>query len=378
MKAAETAAGSKLTQRCLRCGAVTPRVYLPKCPACGGLIEITYDLSAARLRDSDEPLERYFDLLPLLDRDGVLTWGEGSTDCVHAERLGRSLGLSRVYLKLESQNPTGTTKDRMAAVVLSMFRELGIREFVSCSTGNSSNALAHGIQKHPSFRMHLFVGEAFADRLRYPSPAVEVHVVPDNFSEAFDSAVRFARERGLPFEGGFFNPARREGLKLAYLEAVDQIGTGIDWYVQAVSSAMGVYGTAKAARELRAMGRIRKLPRMVCVQQESCAPIVAAFREGARAIAERHIVRDPDGIAKAILRGNPTDSYPYVHDVLVETKGLAIAVSEAEILHARCELQAVEGVDCGFCGAATLAALRRLAEEKLLDAGDCVLLNLTD
>jgi threonine synthase len=105
---------------------------------------------------------------------------------------------------------------------------------------------------------------------------------------------------------------------------------------------------------------------------------VAAFREGARTIAERHVVLNPDGIAKAILRGNPTDSYPYVYETLTETSGLAIAVSEAEILEAQRQLKTAEGVDCGYCGAATLAALRRMAEGKLLNGDDCVLLNLTD
>ena len=69
-----------------------------------------------------------------------------------------------------------------------------------------------------------------------------------SFVEAADYAVAYARQHKLVSESGFFNPARREGLKLAFLEACDQVPEPIDWYVQAVSSAMGVYGAFKGAK----------------------------------------------------------------------------------------------------------------------------------
>jgi threonine synthase len=344
------------------------------------LIDVFYDLDAATLYDSDVSLERYFDLLPIRDPENALSLGEGNTPCVHAEALGEALGLERVYLKVETANPTGTTKDRMAAVVLSLFRESGISKFVSCSTGNSSNSLAYGILREPRYTMYLYVGEDFRHRLRFvdDNPNVELHVLDGmSFAEAYDHARDQARARGVTFEGGFFNPARREGLKLAFLEAVEQIPDAIDWYFQAVSSAMGVYGVWKGANELRSMGRTRSLPRLVCVQQESCAPMAHAWAEDCATIAPHHIVERPQGIAAALLRGNPSGCYPYVYDIVRASNGSMSSVTEAEIREARDLVIGREGVRCGYEGAATVAALRNLAATKRVGASDVVLLNLT-
>ena len=117
-----------------------------------------------------------------------------------------------------------------------------------------------------------------------------------SFVDAVDRAGVYAREYGLVSERGFFNPGRREGLKMTFLEASEQIEQPIDWYVQAVSSAMGVYGNFKAARELFAMKRIARLPKTLCVQQASCAPMAQAFEEGCEQIEARRMAEEYEGL----------------------------------------------------------------------------------
>jgi threonine synthase len=222
------------------------------------------------------------------------------------------------------------------------------------------------------------MGEAFRSRFRYDVPGVIVHSMQGfDFTATFNFARDLAHARGVPFEGGFFNIARREGLKMAYFEAVDQIPHEIDWYFQATSSAMGVNGTAKGARELLTMGRISRIPRMVCVQQESCAPIVNGFEEDSPTLLPHHIVENPSGIAQAILRGNPSGCYPYVFRMLKETNGLAVRVSECEIRQAQRQTLELEGVTCCTDAATTVAALRKLAAAGTVRRTDVVLLNLT-
>jgi threonine synthase len=370
----------ELTHRCVRCGAAYGHGYTPKCLCCAGLVDVVYDLDAATLYDSDVPLERYFDLLPILDPANLAPLGEGNTPCVHAATLGAMFGLDCVYLKVESANPTGTTKDRMASTVLSLFGELGIREFVSCSTGNSASSLAYGILRHPRFTMHLYVGGEFRDRLRFvdDSPNVVLHVLEGtSFADAYDHACEQARRCGATFEAGFFNPAPREGLKVAFLEAVEQVPREIEWYFQAVSSAMGVYGVWKGAGELRRMGRTTSVPRLVCVQQESCAPMARAWDDGCSSIQPRHVVREPRGIAAALLRGDPGACYPYVHDIVRESRGAIVSVTESEIRDARDLVTECEGVRCGYEAAATVAALRTMAASGVVGISDVVLLNLS-
>jgi threonine synthase len=370
-----------LRHQCQRCGREFAHGFTPRCTACGGMVEIHYDLTTTRLHDADNSTERFFDLLPLHDPEQLLDLGQGGTPCVHAERLGADLGLERLFLKVESHNPTGTTKDRMAAVVLSMFWQLGIDEFVTCSTGNSSSSLAYGVGLHPYFRMHLYVGEAFQERVRHAddNPGIEIHVMRGlAFTETFNHARDEARRLGLPFEAGFFNPARREGLKLAYCEAVEQIDGPIHWYIQAASSAMGHHGTWKGARELHALGCIAILPRIVCVQQETCCPMVKAWEEGSPVIREHHIFPNPTGIARAILRGNPSGCYPYVYEMVRASNGLMVRVSESEIREGKAQVEEREGVPCGYSAATTVAAVAQLVRRGVVHPRETILLNLTD
>jgi threonine synthase len=340
--------------------------------------DIEYDLGWVALHDSENPYRRFRDLLPVADAS-LLPADAAFTPTVHATRLGKALGLPRLYLKDETRLPTGTTKDRMAAVALAFMQERGVRSFCVSSTGNSSTAYGHAIGRFPELAMYLFTAAQFQDRVQAPeNDQVANFLLRDaSFVDAAAVAHRFAGEHDLVAESGFFNPGRREGLKLAFLEAVDQVGRPIDWYVQAVSSAMGVFGVFKAARELRALRHIDRLPRLLCVQQESCAPMVSAWNEGSDRIRPELIVDRPQGIATAILRGDPSRAYPHVHRIVVESGGSFVAVSEDEIREAHRLIEDLEGISVCFSAAAAVAGLAGLRRRGALPADDTVLVNLT-
>ena len=282
-------------------------------------------------------------------------------------------------LKNETTLPTRTTKDRMATVALAYLHDRGVRHFTASSTGNSSSSLAYRIRAYPDMHLYLFSGEAFASRVNYAAHPQVTHfgLRGASFVEAGAYAGKYAAEHGLVSEGGFFNPGRREGLKLAFLEASEQVPVPIDWYVQAVSSAMGVYGVFKAARELRQLGRIDRLPRLLCVQQESCAPMANAFGARSETIEPRHRVARPSGIAEAILRGDPTNTYPYIRRIVLESEGDFVAASEADIRTARTQIEALEGINVCFSASAAIAGLTRFAREHPELREQVVLVNLT-
>jgi threonine synthase len=365
-------------QFCLDCGADYAEGFHCFCRACGGMIDVEYDLAGTRLADSDDPYVRFAGLLPLREARQRLPRA-AYTPLVHARRLGRELGLSALYLKNETVLPTRTTKDRMAAVSLAYLHERGVRAFCASSTGNSSTAFAHAIRAHPDMHVFLFSAESFVPRLQHASHAQVTHIAlrDASFVEAAEFAVLYARRNGLVSEGGFFNPARREGLKLAFLEACDQAPGPIDWYVQAISSAMGVYGTFKGAKELLSLGRVERLPRLLCVQQESCAPMVRAFEEGSAVIRPEHVVRRPTGIAEAILRGDPTRAYPRVRKLVLESGGAFTAVSEAQIREARRMVEAHEDISPCFSASAAVAGLLRQVRSGSIDPQATIVVNLT-
>lgn len=339
--------------------------------------DVEYDLDAATLRDSANPYERFFDLLPV--EDPALLPAARFTPTVHATALGEKLGLPWLYLKDETGLPTGSTKDRMADVALAYLYESGVHTFATSSTGNSSSAYAHAIARFPELTMYVFTGEDFRGRLAIEAAdrIVDVVLRDGTFVEAFELAGEFARRRGVVAERGFFNPGRREGLKLAWLEAAEQVPRSIDWYVQAVSSAMGVYGVYKAAGELCALGLLERAPRLLCVQQDTCAPMVTAWRDGSEEIRPADVVPRPTGIAEAILRGDPTRAYPHVRRIVLESGGTFVSVSEHEIRDAFDLVEELEGITPCFAAAAAVAGLSKLRLEGCVDETETVLVNLT-
>ena len=279
-----------------------------------------YALERVELADSPNPYVRFAGLLPLAgmqDRLPAATY----TPSIHATRLGRELGMPYLYLKDETTLPTKTTKDRMAAVSLAYLHERGVRTFCASSTGNSGTSFAYAIKTHPDMHLVLFTAEKFVPRVQHADHSQVTHfgMRDASFVDAATYAGSYARIHGLVSENGFFNPGRREGLKLSFLEASEQVPRPIDFYVQAVSSGMGVYGAYKGAKELLQINRLQRLPRLLCVQQETCAPMVHAFADGSEVIRPEHLVANPTGIAEAILRGDPTKAYPHVRRIVIES-----------------------------------------------------------
>ena len=281
------------------------------------MIDVEYDLAKARLYNSANPYVRYFDLLPLDDPANLVPFQPPATPVRHARALGKRLGLAHLYLKDETVLPTRTTKDRIATVALSLFRELGVRRFTASSTGNTSTSFAAAMRHYPECRLYLLVGEEFLERLQFEenNQVAVFGLRGATFEEAAAEAVAFAERTGMAADRGFFNPGRREGLKVSFLEAAEAVPRPIDWYVQAVSSAMGVYGVYKGARELMAMGRIGRLPHLLCVQEADVLPHGPVLRGGVRGAAAAGLRRpaaghrpvDPERVARATVSVYPPD-----------------------------------------------------------------------
>jgi threonine synthase len=363
---------------CTSCASSIGDAYKPFCD-CGGMVEVAYEPRSVHLADSPNPYLRFADLLPVAATRDRFPVDARYSPTVHARKLGAYLDMPSLYLKDETVLPTRSTKDRMAAVSLGFLWERGVRAFCTSSTGNSSTSYAHAIRAFPGMTLYLFTAENFVTRVQHADHPQVVHfgMRDATFVEAFNYAATYAAEHGLVSERGFFNLGRREGLKMAFFETTDQIPGPIDWYVQAVSSAMGVYGTYKGAKELRAIGHIDRLPKLLCAQQTSCAPMVRAYEEGSGGIQPHHVVARPEGIAEAILRGDPTRVYPYVKRIVVESGGDFVAVSEREIRDARRLIEDLEGISPCFSASTAVAGLIRKVRDGRFPRSESVMVNLT-
>jgi len=362
---------------CVSCKNEITRGFHPFCD-CGGMIDIKYPLEKVHLHDSPNPFIRFAELLPIESLHDRLPDAR-YTPVIHATRLGQKLGMPSLYLKNEMVLPTRSAKDRMAAVSLAYLHERGVRSFCTSSTGNSSTAYAYGIQAHPEMHLYLFTAENFVSRVQHAEHSQVTHfgMRDASFVDAFVYAGVYARENKLVAERGFFNIGRREGLKMTFLEASEQIPQTIDWYVQAISSAIGVYGNYKAAKELYQLKRIKHLPKLLCVQQDTCAPMVHAHTNNSETITPEYVVKKPKGIASAILRGDPTRAYPHIRRIVMESNGAFVAVSEAEIREARQAVEEYEGLSPCFSASAAIAGIIKLARNDNFPKNDVVMINVT-
>ncbi|UCC12672.1 MAG: threonine synthase [candidate division WOR-3 bacterium] len=367
--------------QCAGCGArVEDDRLWNVCTVCGKPLVAIYDLKKVRkkitrdaIKSRPPDLWRYHELLPVEDPDGIRSLGEGYTPLVHAARLGERLGFPTLYIKDESQNPTGSFKARGMAVAVARARELDVREIVLPSAGNAASALSafsalHGLNAYvylPHDIAKTYVIECI-------SMGAHVELVPGLITDCGERAAQDAAQHDRFNMATLREPYRIEGKKTMGLELAEQMGWTLpDVIIYPTGGGTGLIGMWKSFEELQNMGWITsRLPRMVSVQSQGCAPIVRAFTAGAETAqpwAEAATIADGLRVPAAlgdfmILRA------------LRESRGTAVAVSDEEMLNAIKEIGSTEGIFCCPEGAATLAAFKRLREQGWIKDGERVVL----
>lgn len=363
---------------CMDCS-FTSNKHFKTCPNCNGVITYRRADNHYKIRPGKYDVERYWDFMPLQDPEKLIGKGNEQTPLIDSQILKSTTSADKVMLKDETKTNTGSSKDRMAVVALSQMNEFGIDSFVVSSTGNVASALAFLLKDHPNIKMHCFAAEEFIPRHRFiDSPNIILHSVSSKYDSALKEAFKFANENNIYHDGGYFSVAKRAGLGMAFLEAWEQSKINFDFYFQAVSSGMGSLGVYEVAKKMKGSSLIDRIPSLMCVQQDTCDPMVRAFNTGEKIILPEHIIKNPTGIAKAILTGDPTVCYPSLYKVVSETNGSFISVSEDEIKSAQKHLNNDEGVMATPDGATALAGFLKYAEthaDQLKDKN--VLINIT-
>ena len=350
------------------------------CPACGMPLLARYDLDAATgwRRDSlagrPPTMWRYRELMPIFDAETPVSLGEGFTPLVHARRLGKALGLSRLFIKDESLNPTNSFKARGLSAAITRAKYLGAHTIALPTAGNAGNAAA-AYAAAAGLRCEVFIPSdakrPFIDECRLYGAQVTL------VEGLITDAGRMAAERGKPL--GWYDvstlkePYRVEGKKTMGFELAEQLGwTYPDWIVYPTGGGTGMVGMWKAFDELEAIGWMSpgRRPRMVTVQAAGCAPIVRAYEQGLETSEPwlgAHTVADGLRVPKAI------------GDFLVlrairESSGTAVAVEDEAMVEAMIAIGSHEGISAAPEGGAALVAIRRLAEEGRIGAADTVVL----
>jgi len=367
-----------ISMKCIGCGVEYPvNEIIYNCKRCGDLLEVRVDERALKKKIETRewrlrPISvwKYKEFLPIFDETKIVTLNEGGTPLYRCERLGKVLGIKNLYVKNEGANPTGSFKDRGMTVGVSKALELGVKAVVCASTGNTSASLAAYAAKAglpcivliPAGKIAL---GKLAQAMMYGAIVVGVK---GNFDVALQMAVGASKQIGLYLLNSI-NPFRIEGQKTAAFEVCDQLEWQVpDRVVLPVGNAGNITAYWKGFKELKALGLIEKLPKMVGVQAAGASPIAKAFAANSATIEP---VKYPETVATAIRIGNPVN-WKRALNTLRESSGTALIVADDEIIKAQKLLARKEGIFIEPASAASIAGLKKLVENGEVDVDETI------
>ena len=311
------------------------------------------------LKSRGADLWRYREVLPVDDDDNIISLGEGFTPMLQARRLGAELGLDRLYIKDEGQNPTQSFKARGMTAAVSMAKELGAQKLAVPSAGNAAGALA-AYAARAGLEAHIFMPKdtPHANVVECEQTGAHVTLMDGLITDCGAEVARRKEAEGWFDVSTLIEPYRIEGKKTMGYELAEQFNWELpDVIVYPTGGGTGLIGMWKAFDEMEQMGWIGpKRPRMITVQAAGCAPIVRAFEAGQRFADEfpnAHTTASGLRVPKAI-------GDFLIIDALHASGGTAIAVTDEELIAATKEIGAAEGIFCAPEGAACLPALRNL------------------
>ncbi|MGP4059398.1 threonine synthase [Halobacillus sp. H74] len=346
---------------------------------CGSPLLVEYDLetlaeewSPADLRDRPADLWRYHELLPLQDPAYKTSLGEGMSPLVPLPTLQEDMDIRQLHMKDEGIIPTGSFKARGAAVGVSKAKELGVKELAMPTNGNAGAAWSlYAARASLESTIVMPVDAPKITRNECALSGANLYLVDGLISDAGRIVGKAVEEHGLYDVSTLKEPYRIEGKKTMGLEIAEQLGWEVpDVILYPTGGGVGLIGIYKALKELQRLGWIKsdKMPRLVAVQSEGCAPIVEAWNQGLRSSS---FWENSETIAFGINVPKALGDF-LVLDALYETEGCAIAVDDASLLDEQKRIAQKEGAFVCPEGAAAFLAARKLRETNWINADDHV------
>jgi threonine synthase len=371
-----------IVAECSKCGETFPgNKVLTVCTKCGGALLFQYDLARVAenvsknvLAKREDTFWKFWELLPLLSSENVVSFGEPYTPVLQLSS-DSSTTSKNVYLKDDGRLPTGTFKARGMSVAVSKLKELGVRRVAMPSAGNAAAALAaYGAKAgiEVCAVMPKDVPESNLKECVYMG--AKVYLVDGLIGDAAEIVKRLSKNHGWFDISTNKQPYRFEGYKVMAFEIAEQFGWDLpDNIFFPTGGGEGVIGLWKGFKELIELGWTGKIPRLIVVQSSGCAPLVKAYTDKAPEVKEAW--KNAETIAAGLRVPHPYASY-LVLRAIRETKGAAVAVDDKEIISSMKTFFKMGIYACPEA-ASTLAASNKLASEGILDLNEKTLLYLT-
>jgi threonine synthase len=382
--------------RCTRCGAVyspTAIAYVCSCrPNQGsdlGTLDVQYNYPAIQQAitpaqigdDPDHSIGRYWPLLPIANRNDLPPLAVGNTPLLQAQRLGKALGLTRLFIKDDGRNPSASFKDRASAIAVARAQSEQRPVVATASTGNAAAALA--VMSAAAGQANvIFVPKSapqakIAQLLVYGSTVLALN---GTYDQAFDLCMAVCHEFGWYNRNTGYNPYMTEGKKTVSYEIAEQLAQYEIQSEQTVSAGVShstfrapdavfvsvgdgciIGGVHKGFKDLLALGWIDKMPRLYGVQSTQSAALYNAWRDGLELPEPVHATTRADSISVDA----PRDAVKALNAVR-QSNGAYIAVPDEAILAAMLPLARLGAVFAEPAGATAYAGLVQAVREGLV------------
>jgi len=369
----------KYTLNCPVCSTTyAPESDVFTCEKCDAPTVVAIDTSRI---SSFEPspersMWRYFDLLPLVNRESIISQGEGLTPLIDSPALADLLGVGVLSLKNETVNPTGSFKDRQISVGISKAKESGAHTLAVVSSGNVA-ASAASYSAMAGMKCNIFAPynapeEKLVQARMYGASFYKVDTLSS--SRIFELVRKTCGEKGwrLLSTAGLYNPYQVEGGKTIAHELSEQSTPLPDWVIAPVGGGGLIGALWRGFKELMALGRCEKPPAIVGAQSALCTPLVDAIEKN---LSPAEVIANPvsvgDTIAGAIADDVLFDAYTAL-PAIRETGGTAVSVTDEEMLEAETLLARSAGIFAEPASASTIAALKKLRESGAIRKDDTV------
>ncbi|WP_284639292.1 threonine synthase [Paenibacillus silviterrae] len=349
---------------CFECGKEHYESAMYSCEVCGSSLLPKYPpFNGALSEESNRGIWRYHKLLPSVPKEHRLYLGEGMTPLIPSVQLGKRLGIGELYFKYEGGNPTGSYKDRIAALGVSRALAAGKKACIGTSSGNAGASIA-AYAARAGMPYHLFVLEHMAEA---KLAQVLVHKAkvrkikgfgtsPEIGDEVFRRIFESATNRGweIMITAYQFNPYAMEGVKTISFEIFEQLNAA-PTHIYSPAGGGGLYcGIWKGFHELQSFGAAKEVPQTIAVQSAGCSNIARAYAAGSPIPAE--------GVSTSMISGlqvpNPPDGR-WALKVMASGGGKAITVEDESIWEVQKLLAEEEGIFCEPAAAASVAGLIR-------------------
>lgn len=350
----------KLT--CTNCKWRSPDKDVNACPDCGATIDIVYSSPEIPIRPDLPGIWKYCSRLPLANLANLVSLGEGSTPLVQSAWLGRDWGLPDLHFKVEGTNPTGSYKDRIAAVGIARLTELGKQQWAATSSGNAGASFAaYGVRAGLTGNLFTLENPSGAKISQIQAYGPKLYSVARLGNDPLVEQTTWRNIQqlcttnnwGMLVTARRFSPHAMEGIKTMSYEIGDQLGTNPDVVYVPVGGGGMLSMLWKGFTDWKAAGYTKLLPKMVSVSPANCDAIGTAWRLGrsvepidscGSTISGLQLTAPPDG--NLVLRA------------LYESVGWAASIPDDATYAAQAKIAQREGLFVEPAAAIALAAVQ--------------------